>query len=478
MNELDQLLEQIIHLNAIGNYRRVVNSLSPTIFKKYQNARLYYEAGLANELGGISYSRALERYSQAIDIDSEYQDAIYSRGKLYVKEKQFNHAAQDFDRLISLNPLEHTFHQSRGEVYLSTGDYEKAIACFTRAIELKPGSEDAWTYRGLAWLEFNEPEKSVEDETKVLSLNPNFMMAYHRRGRAFSKLSRHEKAIEDFSQAIKLDPGYLQNYVYRAAAWESINNYAKAIEDYSKAIRFDAENAEVYFKRAEIYFKMGEYEKAVTDYNASTWIKNSDEAEERMLKATAELEKQNSEEHFADKERIRKKAASFIDKIRVEYGRRFIKAKDGFRCGQKPEWDFELNRPKTADLVGWLPEIMPDIAKWDVVRSTHRDEVLVDTLTPIGELFYPHLVGIPIKEELWDAINEPFDQYKVDERMLGRVQKFESVGKLLERLARNIRLGNLDDHLVMEYYYPSIPQERIYLAYRKGQALNKRLFRN
>lgn len=476
MNELNQLIEQITHLNSTGNHKRVVNLLSPAIFKKYNNARLYYEAGLANDLGNIDHGRAIQRYSEAINIDAAFEEAIYNRGKLYVKQGEFTPGAQDFERLILLNPREHKYHESRGEVYMLTGDNEKAVACFTKAIESEAGSVYAWFCRGFAWLELDESEKSIEDETKALLLDPDFMMAYSIKGRAFAKLSSYEKAIGELTKAIKLEPAHLPNYEYRASVWDSSRNHAKAIEDYSKVIRLNAENDRAYFKRGEIYFKMGEYEKALTDFRAANQFEDNEQADAGIVKAITALEKNNTKEQFADKELIRKKAASFLDKIKVAYGNRFRKAKDGFRCGKKTEWDFKLNRPKTADLEGWLPEIMPDIAKWDIITSAHSDNVLVHTLTPIGELFYPHLVGIPIKEELWEAVNEPFSQYKVGERTLGYVQKFEAVGKLLERLIRSISVGDLDEHLILEYYHPEISDEKIYRAYRSFLALQRSPF--
>lgn len=477
MDELNQLIEHFRQLNSIGKHKRVINTLSPTILKTYKDARLHYEAGFAHDIEGDSYSRGEQQYSRAIDLDPEYEQALYRRGKLYARKNEFDKSARDFERLISLNPREHTYHQARGEVYMSTGDYDKAGMCFTKAIELQTDLEDAWTQRGLAWLELNEPERTIDDETKVLSLNPNSMMAYNIRGRAFAKLSQYEKAIDDLTQAIRLEPVYLQNYEYRASVWDAMHNYPRAIEDFSKIIRFFAEGSDEYFRRGEIYFKMGEYEKAATDYNAASYFHEHGKANERMKMAMTELEKQNNAECFADKKLIRKKAAAFLDKIRELYGERFKKEKDGFRCGKEPEWDFENNRPKTADLAGWLPEIMPDIAKWDVTRSAHNDNILIETLTPIGELFYPHLVGIPIKEELWDAVNEPVGQHEIGERTLGYVRKFEAVGKLLERLIKDIRVGDLDDHLITEYYFPEITNDKTSRAYRKLWPLRPRVRR-
>jgi hypothetical protein len=204
----------------------------------------------------------------------------------------------------------------------------------------------------------------------------------------------------------------------------------------------------------------------LADFNASDRFGSGDDTDQAISKAVAALEKEDNKKQVANKEVIRERVAVFLDKIRFEFGHRFKKSVDGFRFDRKVVWDLSLNRPITANLEGWLPDIMPDIAKWDVIKSPHSDNVVVDTLTPIGELFYPHLVAIPMKQTLWDAITLENMQHIVDERSVGRVQKFQAVGELLERLSRKIRLGKLDDHLIMEHYVPSI-------GHRESQAVLK-----
>jgi tetratricopeptide (TPR) repeat protein len=281
-------------------------------------------------------------------------------------------------------------------------------------------------------------------------------MAYFIRGTALTKMQAYEKAIEDFTQLIELEPTFLLTYHYRAVAYQSANNFAKAIEDYSRLLRLEAESPNALLNRGEIYFSLGEYEKALSDFEAVSQITYSDEAKQWIARTLAELQKDKSKERFSDKSFIRERAAAFLDKIRVEYGNRFTKTTDGFRFGRRVDWNFQLNRPITADLIGWLPEIMPEIARWDVIRSRDKDSVVVDTLTPIGELFYPHLVGIPIKEALWDAITISGYQTMIGEIAIGNVQKFQTLGKLLERISTKIRRGRLDDHLIMAHYSPPI----------------------
>ena len=56
------------------------------------------------------------------------------RGNFYYKQKDYNHAVEDYTRAIELSPkLNKSYFSSRGQAYEELGEYEKALADYEKA---------------------------------------------------------------------------------------------------------------------------------------------------------------------------------------------------------------------------------------------------------------------------------------------------------------------------------------------------------
>src|SRR5262252_1863543 len=61
-----------------------------------------------------------------------------NRGNAYSAKGEYDHAVQDYDQSIKLNPnYAHAF-ANRAQIYLSKGEYDRAARDYDQAIRLKP----------------------------------------------------------------------------------------------------------------------------------------------------------------------------------------------------------------------------------------------------------------------------------------------------------------------------------------------------
>lgn len=98
----------------------------------------------------------------------EYSERAYK----YFEKKDYNRAIEVYSEAIELNPNDYTLYNDRGLVYYTKRDYDKAIADFDKSIELHPASL-TYNNRGVAYEDKGDRENAVADYRKALQLDPD-----------------------------------------------------------------------------------------------------------------------------------------------------------------------------------------------------------------------------------------------------------------------------------------------------------------
>ena len=196
------------------------------------------------------FNAAAERF-----INKDYEGA----------KNYFTKAIESYSKAIDLDVNDKDVYRRRGLTYLSIGDYPKAIDDFTKAIELGANDKDIYDMCGFAYLRIKDFAKAMEDFTKAIDLGANDKDVYFKRGLAYFGMANYRKAISDCTKAIELGGNDKGIYIIRGSAYKHIKNYQKVIEDLTKAINLGAENKNVYDMRGLAYLRIGNYSKAIED---------------------------------------------------------------------------------------------------------------------------------------------------------------------------------------------------------------------
>lgn len=164
-----------------------------------QGNRLYEEQ---------KYQQALEKYTQAIELNPKLTDAYNNRGVIRYVLEDFQGALEDYTQVIRLNPDFADAYNNRGVVKYDLEDYQGAIKDYNQALKLNSKFTDGYYNRGVAKYEIKDYEGAIEDFTQSIDLDPDFADAYYQRGNAYSYCGETKKAKEDFETAIELNPDY------------------------------------------------------------------------------------------------------------------------------------------------------------------------------------------------------------------------------------------------------------------------------
>ena len=169
---------------------------------------LYYK-GL-NYLDSQAYQNAIECFSKILNkgnlaiIAPVPTDDIYVlRGIAYSNLGMNKDAKDDFSKAISMFSYDNsTAHLERGKIYLREKNYENAIIDFNKAIKMNfYGNGDDFFYRGLAYIQLGEKEKAIKDISKALELAPKENSEIRQKcSQILAKLKPNNKSIEKISK--------------------------------------------------------------------------------------------------------------------------------------------------------------------------------------------------------------------------------------------------------------------------------------
>jgi tetratricopeptide (TPR) repeat protein len=157
-------------------------------------------------------------------------------------------------------------YNNRGTAYDDKGDYDHAIQDFNEAIHLNPNAESAYYGRGYAYKKKGDYDRAIQDFNEAIHLNPNFERAYYDRGNAYIDKDDYDRAIQEFDEAIRLNPKDANAYNNRGVAYERKDDYGHAIQNYNQAILLNSNYTSAYSSRGSAYFAQSNLTAAIADF--------------------------------------------------------------------------------------------------------------------------------------------------------------------------------------------------------------------
>ena len=153
---------------------------------------------------------------EKLSANIENVNKLLNRGKLSLEKKQYTRAIQDFTQVIDLDPNQKEVYYLRGIAYIPLKQYTRAIQDLTQAIDLDPSQKDGYFLRGFAYYRLKQYTKAIQGFTQAIDLDPNLAPAYNRRAFTYYLLSDFYSACSDAKKACDLGECFL---------WRDLNEH-------------------------------------------------------------------------------------------------------------------------------------------------------------------------------------------------------------------------------------------------------------
>src|SRR5436305_1791834 len=170
-----------------------------------------------------------------------------------------------FLALWSLVPSLATCQTSEGQVEaffragqegMKQGQFARAAEEFKKVLALDPTLLEAEVNLGLAYQSLFEYELAVRHLTKALRERPNLLGPTVILGMDYLKLGSPENAIPFLQQALKLDPSNRDARNALASVYLNQENFHSAAEQFRKIALLDSDEAGAWFKLGHEYLDM------------------------------------------------------------------------------------------------------------------------------------------------------------------------------------------------------------------------------
>ena len=160
-----------------GNYNNANAAEKVQIKNAIAKNNEYFTALMELENGNNFYFRknyqsAVNSYTNAINIKSNFAEAYNNRGNCYVILKQLPAALQDLQTATKYNKVDARIYNNLGNVYLEMENYNAAINSYTQAISLNPNLFTAYFNRALAYSYLGQFKNALPDAQRAMALNP------------------------------------------------------------------------------------------------------------------------------------------------------------------------------------------------------------------------------------------------------------------------------------------------------------------
>lgn len=182
--------------------------------------------------------KALEKALAAFKAFSDRNPAdptgYEERYLIFHRQKQYEAAFEELDKIFALYPRYPKLHQYRGKLYTTMGDYKKAGEEYKSELANHPNDANVMVQLGSALLQQQKQDEALQWFVKAMTLAPEAAEPKHYAGYAQYQMKNYPAAIALLIQAARIDPGNPQIFKRLGLSYLAMGDNAKAAEAFRK----------------------------------------------------------------------------------------------------------------------------------------------------------------------------------------------------------------------------------------------------
>lgn len=220
----------------------------------------YYRGRIHLELK--NYAEAEKAYLDTLRLKRDMEPALFDLGSLYQMRKEYQDAAETYERLLGFNPTKIIVRERLIHIYHKLGQNEKVEKQIEEIKEqTKPGDPRRQTL-GLIYLQHGKLDESIKELDLIVSAWPENHMSRYYLASAYLEKGELENALKHFKLIKEGSKYFINSQMHIAYILDTQERFDEAIEVLRKALDADNKKIEIYQMLASIFQSKKEYGKA------------------------------------------------------------------------------------------------------------------------------------------------------------------------------------------------------------------------
>jgi tetratricopeptide (TPR) repeat protein len=249
-----------IYLNLLGEFREMP-LMRDALREKLANIYLH----------GRDKSKAAEQLEAIVrDSPTRYPEAWYYLGTFSYDEKNYNKAAEYFERAILVNPEMEQAYVDLAGTQINLGQTAEALKTLEKARAKFPDSFTAEFFTGLAFARLKDYATALKHFTIAESIGNSMdarrlnYLFYFQVGTAYERNHDYVQAEKYFLKCLELQPEFSDALNYLGYMWaERGTNLEKARELIEHAVQLEPSNAAYLDSLGWVLYKLNEPDAAL-----------------------------------------------------------------------------------------------------------------------------------------------------------------------------------------------------------------------
>src|SRR5260370_33288405 len=281
--------------------------------------RIHFRSSLANLKRGwpsIAWAKATAFLLLALcslvptfaicQTSEEQVEISFRAGQQALKQGQFARAAEEFKKVLALDPSLVEAEANLGLAYQSLFEYDIAVRHLTKALRERPNLLGPIVIVGMDYLKLGSPEKAVPILQRALKLDPSARDARQALASSYLGQENFRSAAEEFRQIAVLDSdkseawfklgheyldlsaslAYRGAHLYRESAWGhrflgdlllQRSRWEDAVKEYQKALAAEPRHSRLHTSLGQAYLHAGKLEEAEAEFHLELQLDSGNE---------------------------------------------------------------------------------------------------------------------------------------------------------------------------------------------------------
>ncbi|HEY7329939.1 MAG TPA: tetratricopeptide repeat protein [Gemmataceae bacterium] len=154
-----------------------------------------------------NYNQAIKDLTRALDLDPLDSAAVRARSQAYLQNGEWTNALLDADGLIQHDAEDSAAYKVRGQAYMGLKDYQHAHDDFSRVLRMRRDAETFYL-RARAKVYLGDIQEAIFDCNDATAINPRLACAFYLRGTLNMRGGYPISGLADCRTAHALDPQY------------------------------------------------------------------------------------------------------------------------------------------------------------------------------------------------------------------------------------------------------------------------------